>query len=93
MKLSFVRGGALRKVVVKDRKVSIMTGELGFEPFTIDLNKLEDLENHKAYANMSPEEKEEIKELAKLGTDEEIAKDITRDWKKTGWRSFKHDTN
>lgn len=89
MKLSFVRGGALRKVLIKDRKISIMTGELGFEPFTIDLDKIEELENNKAYEHLTDEDKEMIREIAKLGSNKDITKDIIKDFQKTGWRLFK----
>ena len=92
MKLAFVRGSALRNVVVKDNKVTISTGELGFQPFTIDLNRLEELENDKAWDSLEEDDKKLIRQIAKLGTDKEIAADIIKDFKKTGWRPIKNGT-
>lgn len=90
MKVSFTRGSALRNIVVKNNKVTISAGEMGFVPFTIDLNKLEELENDKAWGSLEKEDQELIRRIAKLGTDKEIVDDIIKDWKKTGWRPMKN---
>lgn len=91
IELTFITGGAIRKVVIQDRNISLLSAELGFMPFTIDLDKIDDENNKKKIKEMklSEEEEEEMKELAKLGTEEEIAKDITKDFQAKGWRMVK----
>lgn len=86
IKLSFVRGSALRRVFIDGRKVSLLTGELGNTPLTIDLNKLDEQKDKIKEMNM---DKKELEKLSKLKTEEEIAKDITKDFRKSGWRKIK----
>ena len=38
---------------------------------------------------MSKADRKVMKELSTLGTEEEIARDITKDFQKTGWRLIK----
>ena len=91
MELVFVTGSALRKVYIKDRKISIMTNELGMAPLEIDLDKLDDKKSKKHMRKMklSTKDKKVIKQLAKLGSEKEIAKDIISDFRKSGWRMVK----
>jgi len=88
IELAFVTGGALRKVIIKDRKLSILSAELGFQPLTLDLDKLENKQNRKKMNKMklNDEDRKTIEELANLGSENEIAKDIIKDFQKTGWR-------
>ena len=81
--LNFMVGGAMRKVVIKGRKVSFLTAELNFVPMSIDLDKLD---QEKEKIKKMKIDEEQIKELALLKTERQIADDITKDWKKTGWR-------
>ena len=86
IKLSFVRGSALRRVFINGRKVSLLTGELGNTPLTIDLDKLDEQKDKIKEMNM---DKKELEKLVKLKTEEEIAKDITKDFRISGWRSIR----
>lgn len=91
IELSFVTGGALRKVVVNGRKLSLITAELGFNPLTIDLDKLGTEQNKEKLdrLKLSDEDRKTIKEISKLGSEEDIAQDIIKDFQKTGWRLVK----
>lgn len=88
--LKFVTGGALRKVFIKGREISILTEELGHTPLTINLEKLDEPENKKRIKEARIDEKT-LKELLELKTEEEIAKDITKDFQKSGWRLFRRE--
>lgn len=88
MKLSFVRGSALRKVFIKGRKISFMTGELGFTPYTIDLDKIDKIDK-KSLRKLDKEYKEDIKESKAIKTEEEAAQSIIKDLRKQGWKVFK----
>lgn len=85
MKISFVRGSALRRVFIDGRKVSFLTGELGNTPLTIDLDKLDEQKEKIKEMNV---DKKELEKLSKLKTEEEIANDITKDFRKSGWRKI-----
>jgi len=91
IELSFATGSGIRKVIIKDRKLSLITAELGFTPFTLDLDKLESKQNQKKMEKMklTNEDKKTMQELAKLGNEKEIAKDIISDFQKSGWRLVK----
>ena len=84
--LAFVRGGALRKVYVKDKVITIMTGEMGFTPFVIDLDRLDKV---KGKLDKIKADEEFLKELAQLKTEEEIVRDVVKDFQKGGWREIK----
>lgn len=86
MKISFVRGGALRRVFIYGRKVSFLTGELGNTPLTIDLDKLDEQKEKMREMNI---DKKELEKLSKLKTEEELAADIIKDFRKSGWREIK----
>ncbi len=81
--MDFMVGGAMRKVVVKERKVSFLTAELNFVPLIIDLDKLD--EQKERLKKMKVDEKF-IKKLALLTTEKEMADDIIKDFKQSGWR-------
>lgn len=81
--MDFMVGGAIRKVVVKGRKVSFLTPELNFVPLVIDLDKLD--EQKERIKKMKMDE-EYIKKLASLTTEKEMADDIIKDFKQSGWR-------
>lgn len=84
--LNFTRGAALRRVFIKGRVVSFMTGELGNTPLTIDLDKLDQEKDKIKRMKMDVNE---MKELSKLKTEEDMAEDIINDFKKTGWTLIK----
>ena len=81
--MNFMVGGAIRKVVVKGRKISFLTAELSFVPYIIDLDKLD---KEKEKIKEMKMDKKLIKELALLKTEKDLANDIIKDWKKQGWR-------
>ncbi len=81
--MDFMVGGAMRKIVVDKRKVSFLTHELNFVPLIIDLNKLDEQKERIEKMNMDGEQ---IKKLAALKTEKQIANDIIKDFKQSGWR-------
>ena len=85
IKLSFVSGSSLRKVVINGRKISMMAQETGFTPIPMDLDKINEKEIEK---KMGKEGLEFIKEISLLKTEEDMAKDITIDFQRTGWRKI-----
>jgi len=84
MELVFITGSALRRVFIKGRRITLLTAETGFQPLQIDLDKLDqkDLDKMKM-------DNEFINELKELRSEEDIAIDIIKDFKKTGWRLLK----
>ena len=88
MELVFTMGGGLRKVFVKGRVISFLTAETNYMPLEIDLDKLESPQMQKRLKQMKADKKL-MDELRDLKTEEEIAKDITKDFQKTGWRLSK----
>ncbi len=90
IELGFVRGGSLRRVFIKGRKISIMAQETGFTPLSIDLDKLNEKEIRK---KMGKDGLEFIKEVAKLKTQGAMARDVTRDFQLDGWRRIKNESN
>ena len=88
MELTFSIGGALRKVFINGRIISLMTAETGYAPMTIDLDKLNDKDNKKKLKEMGTDDKF-LKQLSKLKTEKEIANDIKKDFQADGWRLIK----
>ena len=88
IKLSFVRGSALRRASINERKISLASQETGFVPMFMDLDNMD----HKEIENkMGRNGLEFMKDLEKLKTEEDLAKDITIDFQRTGWRLIKKD--
>lgn len=83
IRLTFVCGGSIRNVLIEDRKISMLSKETNFIPMVIDLNKLD---VKKIEKDLGKEGLEQIKEIAKLNTEEEMAEDIKKDFQRTGWR-------
>lgn len=88
IRLSFVTGGALRKVIIDERKIVFFSQETGFTPISFDLDKLED---NPKFKKLNEEQRKLLAEIKALETEEEMAKDITRDFQSTGWRLFKRE--
>lgn len=88
IKLSFVRGSSLRKAFINGRKISLMSQETGFAPISMDLDKINEKEIKK---KMGSEGLKFIKEIALLRTEQDMAKDIIRDFQQTGWRCIKRE--
>ena len=86
IQISFTRGSALRRVFIKGRVISFLTGELNNVPLKIDLDMLD--KEKKKIDKMGLDSKE-LKEIAKLQTEKEIAMDITYDFEKSGWRRIR----
>ncbi len=86
LRLDFLRGGAIRKVFVDGRKISFLAAELGFQPLEIDLGTLDKKEDQLKKMKLNKKELDLIQQLSLLGNEDEIAKDIIKDFKKTGWR-------
>lgn len=81
IQLTFNVGGGLRKIIIKGRKVSILSAETGFTPFTMDLDKLTPEVMAKAgdFATL-------INEASKLKNEKAMQKDIIKDFNEKGWR-------
>jgi len=86
IRLSFVTGGSLRKVVVNRREITMISQEVGFTPVIMDLDKLKE---KKIMKQMGEEGLKFMREISKLNTEEEMVKDIIIDFQKTGWRLVK----
>ena len=94
IKLSFVCGSSLRKVVIDKRVISMMAKETGFIPITMDLDKMDSSSQKKKITKKLGKDSLKImKEISLLNTEEEMAKDITKDFQSTGWRKIKQDGN
>lgn len=92
IKLSFVCGSALRKIVINGRVISMMAKETGFTPITMDLDKLDsNSQKKKITKKLGKDGLKVMKEIALLNTEEEMAKDITKDFQSTGWRKIQQD--
>ena len=91
MELSFVTGSGIRRVFINGRKVSIVSAELGFQPLEFDLDMLEDAKTKDIMKKQkfTKQDLETLKDLAKLGSEDAIAKDITKDFQAKGWRLIK----
>ncbi len=87
IKISFVCGSALRKIVINGRVISMMAKETGFTPIIMDLDKLDsNTQKKKITKKLGKDGLQVMKEIALLNTEEEMAKDITKDFQSTGWR-------
>ncbi len=84
--ISFTRGAALRRVFISGRVISFLTAELNNVPLKIDLDKLEE---QKEKLDKMEVDKEFLKELSRLQTENEIALDIQYDFEKSGWRRMR----
>ncbi len=86
--LTFVTGAGLRRVVIDGRIVKFMASETGFQPIEFDLDNLSTKQSQKQMRKMklSKEDKKGLKELSLLSDENSMAKDVIKDFKKTGWR-------
>ncbi len=93
MELSFVMGSGIRRVFIDERKVTIVSAELGFHPLEFNLDELDKPKTKKAMRKqkLSAEEVRTLRALSKLGSEEAMAKDIIKDFQKQGWRCVKRD--
>jgi len=62
----------------------LLTKETGYTPISINLDKLDEEKVKKMKLD-----EDFINELRKLKTEEQIAKDIIKDFQQTGWRLLK----
>ena len=85
--VSFVRGSQLRKLMVDGKKIKLMSSETGFVPIDLDLAKI----NKKTVKDIKNLDPKFWKELNELHTEKDRAKDIIKDFRRTGWRVFKQD--
>lgn len=81
IKANFVRGSIVREVTIDKRVVTFLTPELNYQPIEINLDKL----NFKdpKFAGM---DRDMLRELSKLNTEEDILEDLKKDFTKSGWR-------
>ena len=90
MKLIFTSGNKVLKIMIKKRIITFFV--VGFPPSQIDLDKLDDEKTKKILENSKVDEKL-LREISRLNTEEEVARDITKDLQKSGWRQIKKNGN
>lgn len=83
IKRSFTRGAALRRIFIDGRKMTYLGAELNNVPLTIDLDKLDEEEDKIKKMGFDIEI---LKELANLKTEKDLIDDMTKDFRKSGWR-------
>ena len=83
IRMKFMIGSAIREVVVNGRTFSLISPELNFVPITINLDRIEE---HEDTIKKMKFDKELIRQMQELETEEEIAEDIYKDFKKMGWK-------
>lgn len=88
IKLSFAMGSSLRRAAIDGRIVSLASHETGFKPIKLDLDKLK---KDKRFSKLNKEEKKLLEDCRKLNTEEEMAKDLIKDFQRSGWRLIKKD--
>lgn len=86
--LSFVRGGSLRRASINERKISFASQETGFVPMFMDLDKIDEKEIIK---KMGRDGLEFIKDIQELKKEDDMAIDIIKDFRRTGWRLIKRE--
>jgi hypothetical protein len=89
MELVFITGSAIRRVFIKDRIITLLAAELSSKPLTINLEEIDAQREKFKEMKLEQRDIEMIEQLAKLGSEEEIAKDVIDDFQKTGWRLVK----
>lgn len=89
IKAHFFQGSNLRRVMIEDRKVSMMATETNWTPMQIDIDKIESLSNLDNIKN-SEKVKKDMQELiyasSLLKSEKDILNDITNDFHKSGWK-------
>lgn len=86
IRLAFGIGGALRQVTINKRIISLMTKETGYVPIQMDLDKMNEKSIKK---QMGKDGLKFMKEISHLKNEEDMAKDIIKDFQETGWRLVK----
>ncbi len=84
--LAFVAGSSLRRVIIDERKITMMSPETKFVPMVMDLDKINEKEIIK---KMGKDGLKFMKEISKLETEEDMAQDVIKDFQRTGWRRIK----
>lgn len=86
IKLTFITGSAIRRIIIKDRIVTLIAAETSNQPVTINLDEIDSQKDKFQQMKLSEEDIITIKELSKLGSEDDMAKDIITDFQQTGWR-------
>ncbi len=89
MKLVFITGNAIRRVIIQGRIITLLAAETSNKPVTINLDEIDSHANNFDKMKLNEEDIVTIKKLTELGSEEEIAQDIIKDFQKTGWRLIK----
>ncbi len=88
IKLTFITGAGMRRVSIDGKSVTFITSELGETPLIVDLEKLDDKKMLDTIKKAKMD-KDILKELKDLQSEEEIAHDIKIDFQKNGWRLYR----
>ncbi len=83
IRLNFMVGGSMRRVLIEDRIITFLCEELNDVPLKLNLDKLNEEKEKIKQLNFDVDE---LKKISKLKTERQIADDIIEDFKKTGWR-------
>lgn len=86
-RLRFHRGSAFIDVKIKDRTITYVSPIMNLVPLIINLDKLDEQKDKIKKMNL---DKEALKELANLKTEEEMEIDLIKDLRKSGWRHIKY---
>lgn len=87
IELSFVSGSKVRRIHINKRHITMITSET-HEPISFDLNRLSESSTQEIIKKNKIDE-QLLSELSELHTEEDIVKDITKDFQRSGWRLFK----
>ncbi len=79
----FYRGSVYIDVYIKGRVLTFVTPLLNFVPIKIDLDKLEEQKDKMSRVKI---DKETLRVLSSLKTEEEMIEDLKEDMIKSGWR-------
>ncbi len=86
IQLGFVQGSRVRRIKIDGKEVSIMSSETGFVPLKFNLDKLEENKDKFKEFKLTEEDIKVLNELKELGSEQKMANDIKKDFKKTGWK-------
>lgn len=86
IELQFAKKGMIRKVFINDRKITMITPEMSYQPLELDINKAARFQD-KRMTEMLAEVG--ITDFTKYPDDKSIAEDIINDFKESSWRCIK----
>jgi hypothetical protein len=86
IELLFVRKGAMIKVYIKEKVVTMIAPQLGNQPVIFDVNKAKESKDEKMLKLL---EAVDLKDFNEFVDDESCAKSIITDFQNSSWRCVK----